>query len=491
MKGRHSRKWKALVAGLAGVIAAAGCTTNPATGAQDFTPFMTPSEEVAFGRQEHPKIVKAHGGVYDEQPSLNAYVTEVGRRLQRVSELPDLPFAFTLLDSDTVNAFAVPGGYVYVTRGLVALASSEAELAGVIAHEIGHITARHTAQRVTQGMFAKFGAAILGAATGSRAVSDIVGLGAEIYLLSYSRQQELEADSLGVRYLTRAAYDPEAMASFLRTLKANDELSARIAGRAGHEPAASLFSTHPRTEERVARAAAEARTALTRAPRVGHEAYLRRIDGLRFGDDPEEGFIRGRTFAHPKLRFRFEVPPGFRLTNASAAVVAEHANGAMIHFDGDDFPDDMPMTHYLTRKWLTHVTLRDVETIEVNEMEAATGRARLSTESGPMDIRGVAIRFNTAAVYRFLFITPPPLTDELALDLRRTTHSFRRLNKAEAAELKPFRIRVVRVKPGDTAQTIAAGMPYSDFPVERFLVLNDLDPGEPLVPGRLVKIIAE
>ncbi|MFQ5985200.1 MAG: M48 family metalloprotease [Alphaproteobacteria bacterium] len=491
MKGKGRRGWTALVAGLAALMTAAGCTTNPATGLSEFTLFMTPADEAALGREEHPKIVKAHGGVYDEQPALNAYVTEIGRRLQQVSERPDLPFTFTLLDSDAVNAFAVPGGYVYVSRGLLALADSEAELAGVIAHEIGHITARHTAQRVTQGTVAKLGAAVLGAATGSPAVGDIAELGAGLYLLSYSRQQEFEADSLGMRYLTRAAYDPEAMASFLRTLEAEDKLSARIAGRAGYEQEASLFSTHPRTVERVARAAAEARTALTRAPRVGHEAHLRRIDGLRFGDDPEEGFIRGRTFAHPKLRIRFEAPPGFRLKNSSKAVVAEHSNGARILFDGDDLPYDMPMTRYLVRQWPTHATLRDVEPIEVNGMAAATGRARRSTERGPMDLRGVAIRFDTATVYRFQFITPAALTDELALDLRRTTYSFRRLSEAEAAELKPLRIRVIRVKPGDTAATFAAMMPYHDAPLERFLVLNGLQRGEPLVPGRLVKIVAE
>ncbi|MGH6720354.1 MAG: M48 family metalloprotease [Alphaproteobacteria bacterium] len=257
------------------LAAGSGCTVNPATGQQEFT-VVGPEQEAAMGRAEHPKALEAFGGVYEEDIELNAYVAGVGARLRAVSELEDQPFTFTVLDSPVVNAFALPGGYVYVTRGLLALAATEAELAGVLAHEIGHVTARHTAQRVTTGLFASLGAAVLGAATGNQAVADLAQVGAAAYVQSFSREQELEADTLGVRYLVRAGYDPRAMASFLRSLELHGVFEATLAGREGREPEASLFASHPRTAERIVLAtdAAIAESGLADEPFVGRDVHL-------------------------------------------------------------------------------------------------------------------------------------------------------------------------------------------------------------------------
>ena len=469
---------------------AAGCTTNPATGEQDFTPFMTTDQEIALGHKEHPKVVASLGGDYDERPAINRYVNRLGRRLQRVSEVREPPFTLTVLNSSEVNAFALPGGYLYVTRGLLALANSEAELAGVIAHEIGHVTARHAAQRYNQTIFAQLGAAVLGAATGSRLVGDLSSFGAAAYVQGYSREQELEADLLGVRYLKRAGYEPQAMAGFLATMEAESALAAKIAGREGGEPEASLFSSHPRTVKRVARAAAAASGGQP-GLRVGRDDYLQLLDGILFGDDPEQGLRRGRVFAHPVLGFRFKVPPGFRMRNTPKAVLASHRNGAVVRFDGAKLGRRMSMTRYLESVWPKDLALSGIERITVNGMDAATGTTRASTREGPYDVRAIAIRFESNQIYRFLILTPARATEALSAALRRMTFSFRPLSKREIANLRPLRLRVRPVRRGDTVTSLAATLPFDDFRVERFRVLNGLAPGERLRRGRLVKLIGE
>jgi predicted Zn-dependent protease len=476
---------------LAGALALPGCvTTNPATGRQTVS-VIGPEQEAAMGAEEHPKIVAQFGGVYDEDPALTAYVNEIGRRLGHVTETPDQRFTFTILDSDVVNAFALPGGYVYVTRGLVALANSEAELAGVIAHEIGHVVARHTAQRVTQGLLANLGAAVLGAALGSPAVADVAQIGAAAYVQSYSREQEYEADDLGVRYLTRVGYAPEAMAGFLASLQAESALAAKIAGREGGEPEASLFSSHPRTPDRIRRAAQAARASVIGDPIVGRDSYLFHIQNVVYGDSPEQGFVRGRVFVHPELGFRFEVPEGFRLQNSPAAVIATREDGAAIRFDGAKVPAGLSMPRYLASEWLPQARLDDVERITVNGMEAATATAEGSTDSGPVDVRPVAIRFGGDQVYRFLFVSPARATAGLRDAYRRTTYSFRPLDAGEAASYRPKRIRIVEVAQGESPESLARTMAVDDFALERFRVLNGLAPGQPLPAGTLVKIVAE
>ncbi|MBT7526479.1 MAG: M48 family metalloprotease, partial [Rhodospirillales bacterium] len=203
-----------------------GCSTNPATGNKMFS-VLSEKEEISLGQTEHPKLVKSFGGIVPD-PALEKYVSSVGQLLARTSELPNLKFTFTLLNSSVVNAFALPGGYVYISRGLLAIANSEAELAGVLAHEIGHITARHTAQRYSQGVFTNLGVNVIGILTGSRGLAQLVGTGAGLYLRSYSRTHEFEADTLGIRYLKRAGFKPEAMSSFLKSLRAHSKLSAKL-----------------------------------------------------------------------------------------------------------------------------------------------------------------------------------------------------------------------------------------------------------------------
>ena len=239
------------------LAAVPSCTPNPATGQQDFTLFMSESEESRIGAQEHSKIIDRYGGVYDDL-EIGAYVAEIGGRLAANSERANASFTFTVLNTPDVNAFALPGGYVYVTRGLIALANSEAELAGVVAHEIGHVIARHTAQRYSRAAATQIGATLLGALVGSREVGDLLQVGGQLYLLSFSRSQEFEADTLGIRYLNRTGYDPVAEAQFLQNLGREKDLQNRLAKRDARDRQSDFLATHPNTPERVQRAIAAA-----------------------------------------------------------------------------------------------------------------------------------------------------------------------------------------------------------------------------------------
>jgi predicted Zn-dependent protease len=474
---------------LAALLVFGGALAPREAGAQDWFPtLLSPEDEAKIGAEQNPQVVHEFGGVYND-PQLANYVTSIGKLLASTSEEPNVNYTFTILDSPIVNAFSLPGGYVYVTRGLMALADNEAELAGVIAHEIGHITAHHAAQRYSQGLIAQLGLGILGAIVKSDIASQVGGAAAQLVLRSYSREQEFESDTRGVRYMSRAGFDPQAMAQFLSKLQANDSLEAEIAGEPGAADRFNLLATHPRTADRVERAIAQAGAVSVPNPVVARDIYMRKLDGLVYGDDPDQGIIRGRSFVHPKLRFAFEAPPGFRLINSSDAVLALGPQNSHIEFDLAPRQPGMAAMIYLNSVWAKGVRLRDVETIAINNMEAATGTARLSTQRGTQDVRPVAIAFDAAAFARFFFVTPPAATNQLSGGFKATTYSFRRLGAGEAAQIKPYRVRIVLAVRGDTVLSLAARQPFDNFSEQRFRVLNGLGPSDAIAPGELVKVV--
>ncbi|MFN4284227.1 MAG: M48 family metalloprotease [Alphaproteobacteria bacterium] len=472
----------------AGALLAA-CSTNPATGDRMFS-LMSPQDEQSIGDQEHPKLVQQFGGQYGDAEIVR-YVDSIGQLLARTSELPNQKFSFTVLDSDIVNAFALPGGYVHISRGLMALANSEAELAGVLAHEIGHVTARHSAQRYSQAMGANILSAVLGMGLGS--VGQQLGQAAgSYYLASYSQDQEFQADSLGVRYLRRAGYDVQAMADFLASLRAQSQLEAQLAGLPpGTVDETDIMASHPRTLDRVQRAMAEAGGgAPPKDPMQARDIYLRKIHGMIYGDSPEQGFVRGQRFVHPTIRFAFEVPQGFKLANRPASVQARGPNGAGIVFDMTKVGAGS-MASYITGTWGRGVNLPQPETITINGMEAATVQFRGNSSAGARDIRLIAIRFDASQVARFIFMTAPQQTAGLNEALRTTTYSFKKLTAQEAAAIQPQRVQVVRVRAGDTVDSLAARMAFNERKTERFRVLNGLAANEGVRAGQLVKIVVE
>lgn len=470
-----------------------GCSVNPATGKNDFTAFMGPQQEAQIGAEEHPKMIEQFGGVYDDA-ELTGYVATIGGRLAANSELPDLEFTFTVLNSPVVNAFALPGGYVYVTRGLIALANSEAELAGVLAHEIGHVTGRHTAQRYSRAMATGLGMTVLDAWLGGGTASQVAQLGAQLYLASYSRSQENEADVLGIRYLRRAGYDPYAEADFLQSLGNNSELLRQIYSPDSRERSQDqFFATHPQTSERVLNVIREAggNPASEQMPRL-RDRFLDQIRDMVYGDSPEDGFIRKQTFSHPELGFTFTVPQGYRITNSPKAVVAKGPNGAMIVFDGAPKPPRyMSMTDYLVGQWAKGTRLSDVEAININGLEASTGWTTVKSNGQSREVRLVAIRFSKHQIFRFQMATPTKWVANMSEELQRTTYSFHKLTEAQKAKLKPLRVRIAKVRDKDSVGSLSEAMAYVDFQEERFRVLNAFDANAAVTKGQRVKLITE
>ncbi len=490
-RGNHAGYKLLVLTALVPLLGAAlGCTVNPATGENTFIGTMDSEDEIRIGRQQHPKILKAFGGEYGT-PELRRYVASIGNLLSRTVERRNLKYTFTVLNSGIVNAFALPGGYVYISRGLLALAGNEGELAAVLAHELGHITALHHAQRSGQDLLANLLVTGLGIAAG-RGASDVGGLLAQSVLRGNSREHERQSDQLGIRYMARAGYDPMTMANFLRRMRANSRLQAK---RRGESPDKvdrfNYMATHPAPAERVQKAQAIARATPVANPMKATRIYLSKINGMLFGDDPEQGFVRGNSFAHPKLRFRFKVPKGFRLFNSSRSVVALGPAGARIIFDRASKPIDGPMRYYLSKIWARNLKLSNLDTITINGLKAATATSDLNTDKGWRDVRLVAIRIDLQTIYRFMFVTPPADTEKLALPLRRTTYSFRRLTASEASKLRPLRIKIVTVRRGDTVASMARRMSFSNFARERFEVLNGLRAGARLVAGQRVKLVAD
>ncbi len=475
-----------LLSGLAG-LALSGCQVAPGTGRSSFN-LLSEDDERQIGRQTHPQILQEFGGAYDDG-AVAAYVAGLGQRLVRVCETPDADFRFTVLNSPIVNAMALPGGYIYVTRGLLALTSNEAEVAGVLGHEIGHVLARHTAERVSRAQAGGLFAAVLGAVVGVQGVGELAQMGAAAYLQSFSRDQESEADHLGLRYLVRGGWHPRAMVSMLEKLRDQARLEAIMAGRSPESvDQLDFMASHPRTIDRVNATMAEVAGATPQGA-LGAETFLRQVDGLVYGDDIDQGVVRDRVFLHPALDLRFEVPTGFRLVNGAKAVVATHPSGAAILFDGAAARGVQDMGQYITRVWLKRSQVSGLEAIEIGGMPAATAATRGRTKQGEADVRVVAIRYNAETIYRFTFVTPLNQTAALATDLRRTTYSFRRLTAEERAGARPWRLRVVRVQAGDTAEKLAARMAPNQWQAELFRVINGLGPGEQPAPGDQVKLI--
>lgn len=469
----------------------AGCTTNPATGESSFTGFMSTSEENRIGQQSHPEILKEFGGAYGT-PQLQAYIQNLGASLAANSERKDVKYTFTVLNSPIVNAFAVPGGYIYITRGLLALANNEAEVAGVLSHEIGHITARHSAQRYSEGMLAQIGLAGLSILTGSSELTNLAGYGAQAWLQSYSRDQEFQADELGVRYLSRASYDPQAMAAFLQSLQDDAKLEATIEGHPETADQFNIMQTHPRTADRVQRAIAEARaTTPVPNPRLERDTYLQQIDGIIYGDDPAQGIARGRHFSHPALRLAFDAPTGFQLANGSDAVQGLGPNNQAMVFDGGRASIAGSMADYIQNVWAAKIRLQSLDSITINGMEAATATASGRTNQGQVFVRLVAIRYDAGTIYRFIYLCPVGIAASADAGFRQSAASFRKLSAGEAAQIRPLRVRLVTVAPGDTVSSLARQTAFDDYQEQRFRILNGLAANQGLTAGQRVKLIVE
>lgn len=472
-------------------------TLVPATGQQTRS-IISQQEEQQIGDREHANIIKSYGGVVDD-PKIAGYVAAIGGRLAAVSETPNTRWTFTVLDSPVVNAFALPGGYVYVTRGLLALANDEAELAGVIGHEIGHVTARHPAQRQTRGTFAQVGSILasiglqVAGVDASGQIGQILQTGTQGYLASFSRTQELEADQLGIRYLARAGYDPQAAADFLKNLGAETALSARLSGKAYDPSRVEFLQTHPATPQRVQEARQIALSVAGSGTSRNRDVYLRTIDNMVYGDAASQGFVRGRTFAHPTIGFAFEVPEGFKLKNLPDKIVAEGPYDAQLVVDSVSGARTTP-AGYLQNVWVPGLQQRsgvsgisDYASFMSNGLPVATGRVQVASNQGTVSARLIAVEYNDA-IYRMMTIYNPRADRQLTPQLQQMAYSFRALSASERSRYQPYRLRV-RPYNGESLSSIALRTPFDELGVEQLRVLNGLLNNQNLQQGQLFKTV--
>ncbi len=463
----------------------ASCTTNPATGKSQLAPLSSVEDDAKIGAEAHPKIVAAYGGIYDDQ-RVGQYVASVTQRIVHGTSQPNQPYRVTVLNSPVVNAFALPGGYVYVTRGLLALVNDEAELAGVLGHEIGHVITRHGAQRQTAALGASVIGAVLGAVVGNSAVSQAVGLGSQGLVASYSRDQEYQADMLGVRYLAAAGYDPYAQADFLAAMGENSKIEAQISGQDG-EPQGNWLASHPATPERVAAARREAADSqVTRGQgERNRSAFLHAVNGLIYGDSPAQGFIRGQSFIHTFARFRFDAPAGYHIVNGMETVLVTGPNKVIAKFDTAMKSANVPIGTYLTNVWASNVAMSPVNLFTIHGLAAASATTRI----GDYDARLVAIAAPSGKVYRFMMGAPRGTFPRYAGALDALVHSFRLISAKEAASVKPLRVHVVIARAGDSLASLGARMAFPTYRVDRFRALNGLAANAVLLPGEKVKLI--
>jgi predicted Zn-dependent protease len=446
-------------------------------------------QERAVGAEQHPQLLAQFGGAYAGEEA--GYLARLGEKIAGGADLQN-QCTFTLVNTDVVNAFAVPGCYIYVTRGLMSIVNSEAELASVLAHELGHIAGNHNERQQRRALFRGLGVVAISAITGSERLSRIAGAAAALFTLRYSRSHEYEADDLGLKYLRAAGYDPHEAVDMLAALGRHQLFLTASRGRDEASGIPEWAMTHPLTEHRMARARAAAEESGVRPGALpdNEAGYLRELDGLLYGDDPEQGFVMGRRFAHPVMRIAFAAPPGFTLTNSPQAILIEGPDGLQGEFAGGPLPPGgLPAyAEAVLANMLgdAPVELGPASEAVINGVPALIVPAVVRTQQGPVSLTLAAFQGSGGDAFHFAMIARPgaPASQAVA----ELFASFRLLSAAEAASLRPRRIRTVQARPGDTPRSLAARM-AADPPLGHFLMLNGRSAQDPLRPGELVKLV--
>ena len=460
------------------------CATNPVTGRREFS-FMSEAQEISIAQESDPQI-KAEMGVYND-PELQSYVIDIGQRMARISERPQLPWRFTVVDVPAVNAFAVPGGGIYITRGIMPFLDNEAELAGVIGHEIGHVTARHSAQQYTRQVSGQVGLLALGIfVPQARPFGQLSGQALGVLFLRYGRDDELQADQLGAGYEARLGWDPAAMPGFLSTLGRLDEAAGDRRG------VPNWLSTHPEPLSRVR----DVQPTIDQLKSGGasfstnRDAWLRRVDGMLYGENPEQGLARGSAFLHPVLRFRIDFPDQWEIQNSPSEVVAK-APGADV---------------FMILRGVEEPQGRDIREIALNSMGNAGFRASQGEGTsidgldaymgvyqgqiqglGAVVMRAAHIMYE-GSVYLVAGLVAPDAFQQADGAFVDSIRSFRRLSAAEAESIHPDRVDLYVVRAGDTWASIAERSGGAVSPAT-LAIMNKATPGSQPQQGARIKIV--
>ena len=458
-------------------ISVARTGDNPAPAV---VPAGTDPDDSVLGLREHPRIVAAYGGVYEDRQAEIMVARIVGRLLAAANQ-PNAQFQVTILDTSEVNAFALPGGYIYVTRGILALASDTSELAAVLAHEIAHVTLRHARARTDKTRTTQIVDRVITGIFGGDTSTDATANRTRESLAAFSQNQELEADKEGIKFAGKAGYDPQAAARFLGVMS---RFAAFSAGSSAGDD--GFLSSHPSTPSRIETAMSTAQGMFGSAPvgETDREGYLSAISGLTFGDSPAQGTIVGQRFIHPASRFTFTVPQGYTLQMAQSAVVGVAGDGEAVRFDSAEVQPNLALTDYLKSGWIAGLKAETVAAHSYNGIEMASGLA----QTDQWFFRVAVMRLD-GEVYRFIFAAKAD-SARFQAGADATIKSFRRTEASDLAQIRKLTIRLVTARAGDTADSLARQMANIPGGRELFFILNNLYPGDPVAAGQRYKVVS-
>lgn len=469
----------------------AGCAVNPVTGGRDFV-LMSETEELALGREHHQKIIKQYR-IYDN-PTLQQYVRSVGDRVARVSHRQNLIYRFTLLDSAQVNAFALPGGYIYITRGLLAYLNSEAELAAVLGHELGHVTARHSVRQHSFSTTTRLLGGLIAAATGVQGAGQLTDFLSTGIVRGYGREHELEADGLGVEYLVKAGYRASAMKQVISVLKNQEVFDKQLAIEQGRKPRAyhGIFSTHPDNDVRLQtvlnRMGAQAVTAdISDRQDV---AFLQKLSGLTFGDSSEDGVILGNNFYHVDLDFKMVFPKGWVVTNSPNSIAASSLkNEALIQLVLQDLNKKLTPKQFLKARFGIKQAISEAPLL-VAGRRGHTAVINGKTPYGQGKLR-VAVLFDESRA--FVFFAAIKQEKNFAYfdkQVIKSINSLSALNRIDRLVATELRIELLTVnRRNNSIRRMTKNSPINNHAEQQTRLLNDLFPkGEPKA-GDLIKIV--
>ncbi len=468
-----------------GALLLTHCAQNPVSGGSDLV-LMSEQQEIQQGAQAHKEVLQEYGVVND--PELQAYVSRIGKGLASKSHRSNLDWHFTVVDSPQVNAFALPGGYIYITRGIMAYLNTEAELAGVVGHEIGHVTARHGVRQQSAATVIGLGAilgSILVPGLNTQAGSSLLQALSQSLVAGYGREHELEADRLGAEYLAKTGYNPQAMVEVIGVLKNQELYDIQLAKQEGREPRRyhGVFDTHPSNDARLKQVVGEARKYQVANPVENREAYLKAMDGVYFGDSPDQGVIRNNALLHEKLGIAVQFPQGWRVQNQPDRVAAINPQGTALVELKPGPKNAQPME--TLQKGLKFDQGARFESGNVNGHPAAFAAGALQGKP----VLAAAINHNGSQYLLAALAKDANAYNQNRNEMKAAINSFHTLAADERRQARPHTIRLVKAQPGVAMAQLAAQSPLGKSAEAQLRLMNDLYPtGEPK-PGQMIKIV--
>ena len=464
-----------------------GCASNPVTGEQDFV-LMTEDQEIELGETFSKEVLKQYRA-YDD-PKLQAYVSKLVEELAANSHRNHLIFHVTVLDSPEVNAFALPGGYIYITRGIMAYMNTEAELAGVLGHEIGHVTARHSVRQHSASTVAGILSAAVAIASGTSEAGDATNIASTALVRGYGRGHELEADRLGAEYLAKTGYDPEEMIEVVGILKNQEEFDKKLAEAEGREPRGyhGLFSTHPSNDKRLQEVISAAKIYKSDYTRKEDGTFLKLTNGMVFGSSEREGVLRNNQFYHKNLGITLTFPKQWKIDNLTSQLIATtQARDAIMEVTLEDLNKKQTPEEFIKTEFAKD--LKAGEKITTPTYEGYTGIGVVDTPFGKQDTR-IGVVFKDKQVYKFLATAKTPeLMDKYDSEFISTISSLRALKPEEEKLAEANRIKLIKAKKGDTFEKYAESSPLTSYAADQLRLINDLFPDGQPTPGEYIKII--